>query len=289
MSVRFQITIRTTLLLCGGGCKLWRDETPDTPLLPRARMSRDAIVLEITFARMMPDEAARSDDLWSQVDEQAIAGDARRRLGSNGIRAGVVGMQLPAALRKALTATPDNAAAVQEAAHEESSLQARARRLQCRAGRRHEVVASKTHKSLNVLVRDDKGAVEGSTLADAQCLFAVKSFPLGDGRVRLILTPEVHFGRPRSQWSGADGVLRQVVGRDRKVFDRLRIEVVLSPGQTLVLSTTDSPTGLGGNFFTEASDGRDLRKFLLLRLAQTQYDDRLAPDRVVKPLATILE
>jgi hypothetical protein len=66
--------------------------------------------------------------------------------------------------------------------------------------------------------------------------------------------------------------------RDRKVFGGLRFEVTVSPGQTLLLTALRHTKGLGREFFSDLVDSRARQKVLLVRLAQTQYDDRFAPE-----------
>jgi hypothetical protein len=80
------------------------------------------------------------------------------------------------------------------------------------------------------------------------------------------------------------GVFRQVSGRHHETFDNLRIETLLTPGQTLVLCGTEPLVGMGRQFFTTggAPDTAG-KRLLLIRLASTQYDDLFSPERVVAP------
>jgi hypothetical protein len=161
-------------------------------------------------------------------------------------------------------------------------------RRQFRTGRRGKIVVSKTHDSLSVLTRQD-GAVRGHLVEDAQCFFGLKTYPQGDGRVRLDLTPEIEHGAMKQQWVQQNGSLMQRMGRDRLVLDNLRIVATAAPGQVLLISTTAEGKGLGQHYFLETAGGTLERTLLLIRLAQTQHDDLFAPEQMTAPLATPAE
>ncbi len=109
----------------------------------------------------------------------------------------------------------------------------------------------------------------GKTFHDAQSVFELKAFPLGDGRARLELVPEIQFGPVKQKYVGRDGMFELEVGRERQAFPQLRIDATITPGHTLAVSSTASRSSLGGCFFCNG----DRQKLLLVRLAQSQYDD----------------
>jgi hypothetical protein len=56
----------------------------------------------------------------------------------------------------------------------------------------------------------------------------------------------------------------------------MAFEVVLSPGQAIVLGTrTDRPGSVGHYFFTEAQAGQLEQKLMLVRFEGTKYDNLL--------------
>ena len=77
-------------------------------------------------------------------------------------------------------------------------------------------------------------------------------------------------------------------GREHQEFDELRMDTVLSPGQTLIVTCAPEARGLGGFFFAEAVGAGD-RSLMLLRLAQSQYDDLFQDNRAASPLVTPIE
>ena len=118
---------------------------------------------------------------------------------------------------------------------------------------------------------DSKGVV-GKSIPDAQCILACKWFPLGNGGVKIELTPEIHHGQPKKQFVAGEGTFHLLAMRERQVFGDLLIATELAPGQTMVLSGTPQ-FGLGHSFFLERENGEPQQRLLLVRLAQTQRDD----------------
>jgi hypothetical protein len=284
---RFLVT--AALAAVAGGCAKW-NTVPDEPSqLPPARMSHDSVVLEMAFVQLPASNSAAYDAIWSEVDEQHFDPQLRRHLAANGLRVGVLGQQLPAELRTALEAAstqPEERG--DDVGTSDTQIDRGPRRRACRHGSRNKIVVTGIHSSLAFLTQED-GSVRGNVLEDAQCLLALKPYPQGDGRVRLDLTPEVEHGEVKTQWAEQAGALMQRIGRERLVLDRLRFVATLSAGQVLVVSTTPDIKGVGEHFFSETAGGRVERTLLLVRVAQTQWDDVFAPDQIPAPLATPAE
>jgi len=102
--------------------------------------------------------------------------------------------------------------------------------------------------------------------------------PRPDRTALVELTPELHYGEARMRITGGDeGVWRQAMRRDREVFDRLRINVKLNPGDMLVaMSLPNAGSRLGHYFHTvESSDGPQ-QKLILIRLADVPQSDAFA-------------
>ncbi|HEX5106472.1 MAG TPA: hypothetical protein VFV87_21785 [Pirellulaceae bacterium] len=278
--------LASMILLSAVGCARLATQPSEPSKLPPARMSPDSVVLEVAFVRLPALDRAAYDAIWDQADEQHFPAELRRELGVNGLRAGVLGQQIPAELRELLDAAPN---ALEERSEDVTTSDVEVnrapRRLQCRSGRRAKIIVSKTHSFLALLLNEQQ-QVRGHALTDAQCLLALKAYPQGNGRVKLDITPEVEHGQHRTEWVGSEGSLMQRVGRDKLVVDRLRMDALLAPGQTLVISNTAEIKGLGEYYFAETAGGATERTLLLVRVAQTQIDDLFTPDSVLTPLVT---
>lgn len=247
-------------------------------------MSPDCVVLEVAQLDLPDDGMANLDKLWEEADEQQLPTDLRRRLASSGLRCGVIGCQLPDWIRRNLEESdrsielgPDR----RSATINDSRTQWR---VQCRPGKRSPIPVGGQRESLTV--NDGSQPVTPATYEDAQCQFSLTAKPAGDGTVALELTPEIYYGPSHQCWVPQDGMFRIDSTRDCERFEDLLIETVLSPGQTLVLSASPHPTGLGVAFFDDAVKSRHRQTVLLIRLAQTQLDDLFAPDRSLTPIAS---
>ena len=271
------------------GCAQWNKQPQEPSRLPAARMSPDSVVIELAFVRLPASDKAAHDAIWNQADEQHFAPELRRELAANGLRVGVLGQQLPTELRAALDAAANlREERVEDTDTNDTQTDRSQRRISCRTGRRAKIVVSKTYPSLAFLTQEE-GAVRGNVLENAQCLLALRPYPQGDGRVRLDLTPEVEHGELKTRFAAQDGTMMHRVGRERVVQDRLRIAATVAAGQVLVISTTPDIKGLGEHFFSETAGGQVERTLLLIRVAQTQWDDLFAPEQLTAPLATPTE
>ena len=278
------------LCLAMAGCAPFaKMPDPGTSALPPAKMSSDSVVLEVAFAHQMASDDKSYAAIWQQADEQHFSTELREKLFANGLRVGVFNQSLPAELRTLLDGKEEW---LEQRAEDVSTTDTETprtqRRMQCRHGRRAKVVVSKTYDSLSLLTYEH-GQVHGRLVEKAQCLFGLKPYLEGDGRVRLDLTPEVEHGELKSQWVGQEGSLLQRIGRERLVLDELRFQATLAPGQVLLVSTTPDIKGLGERCFVETAGGTNQRTLLVVRVAQTQHDDLFAPDKLAAPLATPVE
>jgi len=274
----FSFLGRTALFLpvlaCLAGCTPTPKPKGKSPLTP-AQMSPDSVVLDIFFVRFPVGDPRANGPLWEELDELHFSASARRWFLRNGFRVGLAAGQVPGALAELLElqATPPQNDQQQEGqiARLDAEPVVVRRHLQLRAGKRSEIIASGIYEELPLLIRE-KGEVCGKTYPQAQALFATLAFPLPDGRVRVELTPELHYGEPKQQWEGRQGILRLVAGRSRCSFDEVDLQAILGPGQMLVMTSLPNRSGsLGHYFFREDSQGHTEQKLLVVRLAQTQH------------------
>ena len=280
LSPRSCVALLSLAALMVAGCTSIAHEAQKSPLA-RAQMSPDSSVLEIFFVRVPFGDSAANDSLWADLDEQHFPPATRQKLSQNGFRVGLVSGQIPVPLAELMQlsemappAAEAHAASVEALA---STPQVLCRHIQARAGRRNEIVASGFYDELPVLVCES-GQPCGRTYPKAQGIRAVSAWPEPDGRVRLELTPELHYGETHQRWVGSEGALRMEAGRPRRVFDDLVVSATLVPGHMLVLTSLPSRAGsVGHSFFTGAESGQLQQKLLLIRVAQTQHDDLFAP------------
>jgi hypothetical protein len=260
-----------------------------SPLAP-AQMSPDSCVLEVFFVRFPLGDPEANGELWKEVDEQHFPVELRRRLARNGFRVGLLDGQIPAVLSRLLKmkddARPPGLVGGMRGCHT-PPLAARQVdlvrwHLETRAGQPKMIVASRVYDRLPVLI-SEPDQLGGQTYLQAQAVLAAKTFPQGDGRVRVELVPELYHGEPRQRWVGDQGMWRLEAGKERKAFQQMAFSATLSPGCMLLVTTLPNrPGSLGYHFFTE-DGGKAEQKLLVVRLAQTQHDGLFSPTRTLGP------
>jgi hypothetical protein len=273
-----RILVAAQLIGCFCGCASWDPPSAVSLELPNPRMSPDSVVLEIAFLRVPVDSVDEFATLWNEVDEQQLSNEDRRRMGANGFRVGVIGTQLPDMLRQLL----DKAESPFEATGSsgilsEDIFQSR-RRLPVRAGQPAKIVSVPKEQERIAVLQNEDGYVRCQNFQQAQGVFVLRAFPLGDGRVRIQLTPTIEHGLMRNQYVGGDQSFMLQTGRDTYEFEDLRLENLLSPGQTLAVTKTLDAKGLGSHFFAADAAASSSGSVMLIRLAQTQLDDLFSSD-----------
>jgi len=265
------------------GCRLFRDDaalalhgkSPLTPLTANPSHTQ----LEVYFVRLPSGDVEAAKSVWREVDEQSLPAEDRRRLTRNGFRAGVIGSRLPAVVSEALTqAVPPVGPGQVPAAEPEEQLGATRHHMTLRPNQRGELVASGVLAQFHVLELKG-GRPQGETLEDGQAQFGIISQPLPDGRVRLELTPEIHYGPYRQRYAAGEGSFRFDNSRKKKVLTDLKLTATLSPGEVLFLSgRPDQPGSLGDRFFRESDGAAPRPRLLMLRVSPSLGDPAFQGD-----------
>ena len=244
------------------------------------------MVLDVFFVPVKLNDPEADVILWQELDEQHFPPEVRRELGGRGFRVGLTGGQVPVTLSrlldlkgKAAPGTKGTTARLETVDSEPGVLW---RHMPLRTGRRGEIHASRTYQKVPVLETDALGHLGGRDYPQAVGVLAVKAYPESDGRVRLDVVPELHFGEVKQRFVGDQGMWRLEAGKARRPFDDLAFSATLTPGHMLVISSLPNRTGsLGHYFLTQDSSGDLEQRLLVLRLSQTQHDDLFAPAEVL--------
>lgn len=259
-------------LLAAVGCKVVEPHSVARSPLAPLTVSPDSISLEV-FSAPAPRDDPQFDELWQLVDEQPLPADLRRRLAANGIRAGVVGPDIPGPLADVLKVTDRRVSAderQQVAMDPEGGVKLRV--VHAQAGKRTELAIPRVRDELTLLEASG-GQIRGRTYHQAECRIALRAFPEAAGRVRLELTPELHYGEFRSRRRGSDGVFMVTQERDKKVFDELQLEPALAAGQMLLVTCRPDRSGSAGyHFFTDMTLDRPVPVLWVIRAAGAASD-----------------
>jgi len=256
------------------------------PLAPPS-MSPGSCVLDIFFVRFPLGDEEADGPLWDEIDEQRLPCELRQCLARNGFRAGVVGGRMPLALARLLelSGKPAPSGECQQVGLEqlETTPTVVRRHLQIRGGERREIFTSDVCEQRDVLLCTEDGVCGGS-YPDAQGVLAVAACAEPDGRVRLELVPELHYGEHVPRYVGRQYAFRMETSRSREVFDNLALSVTLTAEEMLVVSgLPDRLSSLGHHFFTQDTSGQKEQKLLVIRLSQTQHDDLFSSDGAPGP------
>ena len=238
-------------------------QTGKSPLSP-ARMSSDAMVLDVFLVSVKFDDPEANVVLWQELDEQHFPPEVRRELGQRGFRVGLTGGQVPVTLSRLLKlkgkpapGTGANTACLDMIDTPSGVLR---HHMTLRPGRRGEIHASRTYEKVPVLESDASGRLGGRDYPQAVGVLAVKAYPQSDGRVRLDVVPELQYGNVKQRWVGQQGMLRMEAGKARRPFDELAFSATLTPGHMLVIGSLPNRIGsLGHYFLTQDSSGDLIR------------------------------
>jgi hypothetical protein len=279
-----QLRITIALLVCfAGGCRMFPDETMaggHSPLKP-AQPSPDSVGMEIIWARFPANDPVLGDAAWREIDETQIDPSVRRELLSNGLRAGVIGSVVPAAIDHVLhqrDCTPDGRS---DPTNTDAQLVTdpivHGHILRARRNQRTDIQASEEYPSLPLLVSGASG-LGGHTYQQAKAVYCLRVDPRPDRTALIELTPEIQHGASRLRFTtGDDGILKQASLNERKVFEQLQLSVRLAPGEMLVLmSLPQSGSRLGHYFHTVDSSEGPQQKLILIRLAEVPSSDTFA-------------
>jgi hypothetical protein len=274
MPVAMRACLLGFALLAAAGCKVVEPHAAaKSPLAPLA-VSPDTITLGV-FSAPAPHDDPQFAELWKLVDEQPLPAELRRRLAANGVRAGLVGPQIPSLLAAALKVTDRRVEQEQsQAVPIDAEAAVTLRVVQTPAGKRVELAIPRVREQMSLLEAAPDGQVRGKTYRKAECRMALRAFRENDGRVRLELTPEVHYGEFKSHVRGSDGMMLWTQEREKRIFTELKVEPVLSAGQMLLVTCRGEQSASAGHqFFTDTSGDKPRPTLWVFRVAQA------APDR----------
>jgi len=259
----------TVAILSSCGCQNWRKETPSPVVLFNAtRIQPDAVVIEVAVAEIPSSEENLWQEVVSQIDMQSLPISVRKQLDQNGLVAGTLPAQLPPMLFRILELTSLENKTI---AMTKGSLISH-QKIQNRDGETHWIQTGVDQPQLHWTVSENDFQSSGAC-RDASPGYSITTYPQGDGRVRLLMTPEIRYEELRPRFGVSDIDFSLAERRKLQRFEQLQFDAPVRHGHTLVVWSPDD-WSLGGQLF----QGLPLRRrFLLVRVVQTQMDDLFAP------------
>jgi hypothetical protein len=255
-------------LLVLGGCRAIVDADPNPDTLPalaaeRPRAPPTTISLELIFVRYDDRDGAFQEELWNLADEQVLDAALRRRMVANGLRAGVVTSRLPPHLAERFLPTAALPGESLAAGVSENPALVR-HLLRMLPGRAGDVLAGSGMHEL-ILLAHDGDRVRGTTYRDASALFALRTWPAADGRVRLQVSPTIKHGPVERSWVGEEGMFRLEAGQKREVLEPLQFESTVPVGSMLILTSVGDAASTAGDAFFRDRGTASVRRLLAIR------------------------
>lgn len=273
-----------SLIFLLSGCAHWSREETSTkaPLLNPPKQTPDTVIIEAVMIRFPEEQAQELAKIWQVVDESNTEISVRRELNANGIQCGVLVGEMPQVVRtrlKELSASdPTNSLERLGLAAEVIS---DTQRVHCHAGKRKELSLRPGLSESLTIIHSQQGVIRGNEYSQPHVLLDLRAVPLGDGRAKLKMTPEIEHGEPQEVFLANQIGHRSEVRRQQQRWEYLAMEATLAPGQFFFCTLTDPPRGLGqGLFTTRTSERTTERVLLVIRLMSTQLDELFAPEEV---------
>ena len=302
-----QILFASIVVVILVGCESWqlRDSTRKSSKPPKTfqslRMPADSVVLEIAVATMEQADLSKYKGLWREIDTSCVRLDQRKVLDQNGIRAGIISSHIPASLQQMLEPDPIDEESLdswQSQLFEKGLLKPKPKVLlhdgiQNRKGESHPVPVSQTLPEASWIVKNGTRNTAGAG-TQVRAVMEVKTYPNGDGTVRIVCTPTLHLGQPRPQIGVSQQAFIYENSQDKQLLDELSFELCLRSGESAIIGPTSDLGDLGALFFanpnrseieSDASDNGSFR-FLMVRLLQTQMDDLFESGPVKEKLSS---
>ena len=301
--------------------------TQPPPTLPNHRMAPDAVGLELGLAQLDQTQAEVLQPFWDQLDHQELSLELRQRLDENGLRAAVMASRPPPQLRQLVrprAIEADQLTEFQRQLLHRGHLKPTTRmvlheQVSNRQGQAHPIPTSEHRASYSWTIHD-RGQRSVGAGSQVRGVISVATFPQGDGSVRLVVTPEIHHGEARDRFGASEHGFRFESKQQVIPLEKLRMEVTLRSGESLVLGPTPDLADLGELFFgnpveddplaeldsleledgeledeswalpelaSDAEEPPPLHRLLMIRVVQTQLDDLFEESHQAEPLTSV--
>jgi hypothetical protein len=253
-----------------GGCLTTAPERSESRRgNPPPTAGDELVKLDVYLVERPSGDACLNGEAWELADESTLPEDCRRSLADNGFRVGRIGGGLPEGLRRM---TESERSCVNP------------RRLLMHAAKPEAVALGPPAAHCEFALHED-GRSTAVALDRAQCLLQAAPRATADGRVALLLTPQVRHGdpimRPRSL-KGPDGLLRWDLRVQNEVesYRNLSWEMMLGSDEYVVVGALpERPDTLGFAAFLQSDDGPPKQRLLVLRAGRAAGEATLAAAR----------
>lgn len=222
------------------------------------------MVLEIGLIQLDDTQTGLFEEYWGYLDPQKVSLSSRKIFDHNGMRLAVMAPQPPGVLNQLTSPRPielESLDPVEQQMAQQGLLEPKSRMLVHKQivhppGKTQQVETSDVYPEFDWVVRSQPDG-NVSNLADSipesgsfvQGSFKLATTPLGDGSIRLQLTPHIHYGPIMPAIGVLEGGFAYDTERKGRAVNDLSVKVVLRKGETLVVAPTADCEDLGKLFF----------------------------------------
>jgi hypothetical protein len=254
-------------------------------ILPINNTNADSVGIEIYNVRVAPHQNELLQQLWREVDEQALPPQLRRELIAQGIRVGVQGSILSPALAQLLHVSADTKTDAPKSNDFQEFTAADMMR-ESATTRQFRTLLPEMRAMIKTfndplpelsLFWNENGMFCGQTYKEALGLIFISATANKDSSAQFVITPELEYGVPQQRIRSQAGMLMQEMSRPRRTFESLTVNQRLLRGQWIIMGITalDS-TGAGKTFFVRESPVLDQR-ILAVRFVKATPADSPPP------------
>ena len=233
-------------------------------------MALDAVGLEIGIAQLDTNQTEAINRVWRALDQQELPLETRQQLDRHGLKAAVMSQRPPsdfASLVNPREVVLEELDGLERQLYLNGKLKPSDRmlvhdRISNRQGQSHSIPTSQVHPSLSWTIEtpatpNSREISSEQSGHDVRGVFTIRTYPQGDGSVRVVVQPQIHHGDVTQQYGAtANGYKfdhQQTVSNP----ESLEFDVSLRSGETLVIGPTAQVTGLGHLFFGEIDPSQD--------------------------------
>ena len=245
-------------LLLGAGCKSVDEQTSLDFSLPGVEMNEGAVALQVAVVQVDDDQLEILDEFWSRLDTMKLGLSQRRIADANGLRYAVMSPQCPANLDELLERRELDTSRLTDIQKQMASrglLESPSRllhhqRIENDTGEEFEIPVSDYYQQKAWSIVDKHGTTETGSAELVKAFVQMSTFPQGDGSVRLVVEPEIHYGRPQQRYDVSQRTFLFSESQIESRVDALKFSIDLRPGDALVIA----PTALTKSSMDQKSD-----------------------------------
>jgi hypothetical protein len=224
--------------------------------LPQSRMSADSVALEVAVAQLDQSQAETFETFVGETDSMKFPLAVRKQLDRNGFRVSVMGSHSSATFTKLLTPRPVDVESLSEfdkELYDEGMVKPAPRlqfhrRVENKDGQGYPVTVSGVYPQAKWKLFAGENTTSHSA-RNARGVMKVTTYPLSNGTVRLLFSPEIHFGIARPKIGIAERNFAFEDGQSVMKLHELEFQVVVRPGETVLIAPTEELGDLGEMFF----------------------------------------